>query len=1290
MKKYFKKVVFAFICLFAVGIMNVDAKTITVTTEEQFREYAKGFDNTITEIKLGADITLTDLTPDISNDNYLLFNITDGGLILDLAGHTLNVEEIPLSFYYGMSDYDESIRNYHYYTSGTLTLTDSSNSNSGKIVTKDAISLDISDSSHRDVEKNYGFVIDGGTYITNFTTGSYPLIFELFSNDYYSNNNKITFNFELKKGNFEMTSGGFVFYTPRLDDSDIQMNFKIDSMYVKGDDARIATNRFSKLSIDEVSPSTTKVYNTTFDYSTHTIVEEEITDRTTTLYDIKSATRDGAYIKFAISEGFNASSITLNEVYGYSSATAKNISIQNVGTSPLQIKNVTVDSANFIVVNGNQATLEQNGIDTSWSIKAKEGLNAGTYTGIITITDMNDKTYTATVELKIYKKEITPSINLVSSWEYGESVTPVVNGAEMLNESEYSVIYALKNNANWNTKMPKKVGSYVAKLTINSNNYYASESTVDFEIKKTTKVLKIVANSSEHVYDGNEYTDPGYKVYFDGVEVTDRNETGHILPTGDILKPIEIIGSVTYVSDNYENNNKIKDLSSLDNYNYYENIEMINGTIKILKNDTPVVIKPIDVEKDFDGNNSTPSKLVATGLVSGDEIGGTIKNIGIYAGEYESEVGAWWITRTVDGRTYSVTDCYSNVTTAKGSVKVHPATREFTINDINVLVNEHLSYSELKDKLNLNVYTHKNPTFRKISGEGTYDLTNGFNAPSSEGVTVMEVILFEENTGGDDTPEYKEVKKQFNIIASEKESLTISGLTDNQQFTYDGTTKTPWGTGTITVEDNKVDVNELEITYKGTGSTSYNSKFAPVDAGTYTITYKVKDSNPNYVGSVTYAFTIKKAQLNKPTASTTSFVYDGTSKGYSSFHDNETFEFTGTNTATNVGNYSLTISLKDKNNYEWKDGTTTDVVIDWSITQTTPDFTVPTGLVGVKGDFLRSIALPYGFTWNNPNELLNAGTHTYKATYTPADTTNYKTVTDIDVTVVVKNKFVLAGIVNGGNGTISVSSLEVLEGEKAEVVFTPDTGYMIDKVLVEGTEVEVTGNKLELTMDGNKLVTVSYKKIPFTVTVKDVTGATITPNGAVSVNYGDNKEFTITVNSGYKLVKVLVNGTDKTADMIDDKLTLSNITANMELEVVVEKIVYEVTEGANQKYTISKSTEAKFVIDANYRDFNSNSGVYIDDVLVDSENYTSFEENGTVITLKKEFVDSLTIGEHTFKTVFSDGGEATTTFTVANVTSEIDNPKTGDNILLYIITSIASLLGLIGIGIFTYKRKQTN
>ena len=221
---------------------------------------------------------------------------------------------------------------------------------------------------------------------------------------------------------------------------------------------------------------------------------------------------------------------------------------------------------------------------------------------------------------------------------------------------------------------------------------------------------------------------------------------------------------------------------------------------------------------------------------------------------------------------------------------------------------------------------------------------------------------------------------------------------------------------------------------------------------------------------------------------------------------------------------------------------------------------------------------PTGFTWNAPATVLTVGKTNYKATFTPVDTTNYKTITDIDIEVDVKNTFNVITSVPGGNGTITPSKIGVIEGSKVKITFTPNTGYMVDKVLVNGIEKTATGNEIEITVDEEKTVEVSNKKIPFTITVEEVTGATVNPEGTVTVSYGDNKDFTITANTGYKLVKVLVNDVEKALD--GNTLKLKNITSNMKIKVVVEKIENKVIEGAEQTYTITEDTEARFRIDA--------------------------------------------------------------------------------------------------------------
>ena len=1249
--RYFKTMVFAFICLFAVGVMNVNAETVkSVTTFDE-----------LDHALVNPDIDVVQLANDITATNYLqisTYSSRSTTRTLDLNGNTLDLGS---GWQITLKNSSVEKANFIIKDSGTT----------GKIIQTKNNNRPMFQTDASSATAKINLTIDGGKYEANQVGAN--------GGFFYGSNDGNENNIIIKNA----TVDGYVLFRGTLN------KISVKNLTLANPEASDSRNKIAARLYEDSTRTYADILEEDYEAVIKNPDNSEIAIPTNTelgkrINEISSSAHVNGAIVIREKGGLKVNNIELSEIFGYGTPTAKAITIKNTGKTALKIKNVSVDNANFQIEDGIQTTLNAGDTDTTWKIKAKDGLNAGTYTATITVTDMSGNTYTATVTLVVEKKQLDGlGAGFTSNWTYGETaLEPTITGVSSLGADEYEVKYAITGTNSWSTVKPKTAGDYTIRLTITGSNYKTATASSTFKILPTEKVIKIVANSSSHQYDGNAYTDGGYKIYFDGVEVTD----GKLL-YDDIIGNVKINGSVTDVADNTAVENNLIDRYSytITNKESYKNIELVAGNIKITPIPTPIIVTANSDSKTYDGSYLINEGYTFTDgvLVAGDtlKVETSKRTERSHAGTYENKVNRVTVIR--DGK--NITDNYTFGTHVSGTFTIKPAERNFEINDVNVLVGQHLSYSELKDKLNLSVLYHKNPGFSKVSGDGTYDITAGFNAPSTPGTTIMEITLYAEDIDGDSINEYTEVTKQFKVIASEKETVTISGLTDNQEFAYDGNTKTP--AGTITVGGNKVAVNELEVTYTGTGSTTYNSTTAPKNAGTYEVTYKVKDSNANYVGSVTYAFTIKKAQLNKPTASTTSFVYDGTSKGYSSFHDNETFEFTGTNTATNVGNYSLTISLKDKDNYEWKDGTINDLVLNWSIVQATPRFTVPTNLTSVKGKVLADVTLPTGFTWNAPATVLTTGRNTYKATFTPEDTTNYKTVTDIDVTVVVKDLFDVITSVPGGNGTITPSKIGVLEGNKVKITFTPDEGYMIDKVLVEGTEVEVTGNKLELTMDGNKLVSVSYKKIPFKITVKDVTGATVTPNGAVSVNYGDDKEFTITVNSGYKLVKVLVNGTDKIADMVDDKLTLSNITANMELEVVVEKIVYEVTDGANQKYTITKNNEAKFRINADYSLFDGK--VYVDGVLVDSENYTS-ESGSTIITFKKEYVDSLSAGEHTLKVTFTDGGEATTTFTVANVTPEVDNPKTGDNIALYIVTGVLSMIGLAGAGVFAYRRKQTN
>lgn len=78
----------------------------------------------------------------------------------------------------------------------------------------------------------------------------------------------------------------------------------------------------------------------------------------------------------------------------------------------------------------------------------------------------------------------------------------------------------------------------------------------------------------------------------------------------------------------------------------------------------------------------------------------------------------------------------------------------------------------------------------------------------------------------------------------------------------------------------------------------------------------------------------------------------------------------------------------------------------------------------------------------------------------------------------IETTYSLTTQVNGGNGTISASKAGLAAGSHETIVFTPDSGYQIDTVTVNGVKAEVLSNMLEVIMDADKTVIVTYKSIP--------------------------------------------------------------------------------------------------------------------------------------------------------------------------------------------------------------------
>ena len=131
-----------------------------------------------------------------------------------------------------------------------------------------------------------------------------------------------------------------------------------------------------------------------------------------------------------------------------------------------------------------------------------------------------------------------------------------------------------------------------------------------------------------------------------------------------------------------------------------------------------------------------------------------------------------------------------------------------------------------------------------------------------------------------------------------------------------------------------------------------------------------------------------------------------------------------------------------------------------------------------------------------------------------------------------------------------------------------------------------------------------------------------------------------------------------------------------------------ITAGANGSWQKGTKDGLTFTSNAAYKHFQK---VQVDGKDLDASNYT-VKEGSTIVTLKTEYLETLSVGKHTLAIV-SETGTATTEFTVkaAAVTDDTQSPQTGDdsNIALWIAVLLAAGTALTGTAVYSRKRKYS-
>ena len=215
----------------------------------------------------------------------------------------------------------------------------------------------------------------------------------------------------------------------------------------------------------------------------------------------------------------------------------------------------------------------------------------------------------------------------------------------------------------------------------------------------------------------------------------------------------------------------------------------------------------------------------------------------------------------------------------------------------------------------------------------------------------------------------------------------------------------------------------------------------------------------------------------------------------------------------------------------------------------------------------------------------------------------------------------------GEHGSVSPSGeLEVDEGSDITLAFTPNVGYMVSGVLVDGVSVEFDGNTYTLqNVLEDHVVRVNFDLLPmWTITAVSGANGTITPNGTQYLLEGDDMEFTFVPDEGYMIDRVVVDGQGFVPE--NNTYVFENVTENHYIYVSFRTMAYFITATAGPHGELTPSGVVEVVPGASQVfTFNPYIGYELDSVWVDGE-YVETSEN----TYEFAEVDA----NHTFRVTF--------------------------------------------------------
>jgi hypothetical protein len=271
----------------------------------------------------------------------------------------------------------------------------------------------------------------------------------------------------------------------------------------------------------------------------------------------------------------------------------------------------------------------------------------------------------------------------------------------------------------------------------------------------------------------------------------------------------------------------------------------------------------------------------------------------------------------------------------------------------------------------------------------------------------------------------------------------------------------------------------------------------------------------------------------------------------------------------------------------------------------------------IYGDSIRYNFTPnYGYELDsliiNGIKVANSSSYTFKNVL--SNQTIHVTFKLVQVTINAQ-----AGI----NGQINPSGNSTLTyGDSIRYSFTPNIGYELDSLIINGIKVTNSGSYIFKNLLGNQTIRVTFKRIQVTINAMVGNNGQISPIGTSNLTYGNTLRYVITPNTGYMVDSVSVNGikTDSLAFY-----TFSNLTSNQIISVTFKPIEISINSFAGVNGNISKTGITKLIYGDSIRyNFTPNYGYELDSLII----------NGIKVTNSSSYTFKNVLSNQTIRVTF--------------------------------------------------------